>query len=51
MPTHPVARPRTRVISLPPSEHHEPTQASDLIAFVVLALMLANIVLFMALSS
>jgi hypothetical protein len=34
-----------------PNPQHVPQQASDLIALVVLALMLANIVLLMALSS
>jgi hypothetical protein len=34
-----------------PSEQHAPPQASDLIALVVLALMLANIVVLMVLSS
>jgi hypothetical protein len=34
-----------------PSEHHEPQQASDAIALVVLALVIANIVLLMVVTS
>jgi hypothetical protein len=46
-------RDSARVFNLNPqyAPQHSPQQASDLIALVVLALMLANIVLLMALSS
>ncbi len=39
MPTAPVARSRACVTSFPPSEQHDPQQASDLLALVALALL------------